>query len=214
MLSNRIRHNYVALKELSDFDAWAAVFAETLEYRSAKSFNYMIDRTLYRPREIIQFCTQSVESALKQRAYAPINYAVISEAEAAYSDERTRDLSSEYRFQYPEILKVFEVFRGLTYSFDRDFLDQICLELVAGDTPVGNASSWVCDMDTDRLIETLWRIGFLRAQAVGGVKARRRSGSSYLGPHQISNLSLANIRRFQVHPMFRAFLGMKEPKTT
>ena len=45
---------------------------------------------------------------------------------------------------------------------------------------------------------------------MGGVKAKRRSGSSYLGIHQISNLSLTNIERFHVHPMFRTFLGMKE----
>jgi len=40
----------------------------------------------------------------------------------------------------------------------------------------------------------------------------RRSGSSYLGPHQVGNLNLATLSRFQVHPMFRAYLGMKESK--
>ena len=57
-------------------------------------------------------------------------------------------------------------------------------------------------------------MGFLRALAVGGIKARRRSGSAYLGPHQVDVLNLAGIGRFQVHPMFRAHLGMKEPNTT
>jgi hypothetical protein len=58
----------------------------------------------------------------------------------------------------------------------------------------------------------LWRIGFLRAQAVGGVKALRRSGSSYLGPHQVATLNLRNISRFHVHPMFRSYLAMKEAR--
>lgn len=60
------------------------------------------------------------------------------------------------------------------------------------------------------MIDVLWQVGFLRAQAVGGLKARRRSGSTYLGPHQISNLNLRNLTRFHVHPMFRDYLGMKE----
>ena len=33
-----------------------------------RSFNYMIDRTLYRPREIIQFCTDALEEGRVRRA--------------------------------------------------------------------------------------------------------------------------------------------------
>ncbi len=40
----------------SDEERWNSIFQETLEYRQTKSFNYIVDRTLYRPREIIQFC--------------------------------------------------------------------------------------------------------------------------------------------------------------
>jgi hypothetical protein len=65
----------------------------------------------------------------------------------------------------------------------------------------------------DEFIKALWTIGFVRAQAVGGLKARRRRGSEYLGAHQIASLNLANIPRFHVHPMFRTYLGMKEAKT-
>ncbi|MBI5543362.1 MAG: hypothetical protein HY901_05705 [Deltaproteobacteria bacterium] len=56
-------------------------------------------------------------------------------------------------------------------------------------------------------------VGSIREQAVGRLKARRRRGSEYLGSHQIASLNLANISRFHVHPMFRAFLAMKEAKT-
>jgi len=52
----------------------------------------------------------------------------------------------------------------------------------------------------------------LRAQAIGGLKAKRRSGSTYLGPHQVSVLNLQNIAKFHVHPMFRTYLGLKESK--
>jgi len=96
---------------------------------------------------------------------------------------------------------------------DRDELEGICLQLAIGDARTSDgAEAWVIDSDPDDLIETLWRVGFLRAQAVGGMKARRRSGSSYLGPHQVGNLDLRALPRFQVHPMFRAYLGMKEAK--
>jgi hypothetical protein len=139
---------------------------------------------------------------------------MLSEAEVIYSDDRAKDIAAEYRFQYPGLSDVFEVFRGQSYLFSRDDLEMLCLSMAVGETQTGSASGWVTDADPEKLIETLWQVGFLRAQAVGGVKARRRSGSAYLGPHQVAKLNLRNISRFQVHPMFRASLGMKEPKAS
>ena len=214
LMANRIRYSVPELAEASNEECWTAVFSETLEYRKNRSFNYMIDRTLYRPREMIAFATQAVEVALDSSDGSfPVDYSVLSEAEIQYSEARARDIAAEFRFQYPGLLSVFEVFRGGTYTMERDTLEEICFGLAAGETPTSDdAAVWVVDEDPERLIETLWRVGFLRAQAVGGVKARRRSGSRYLGPHQVSNLNLKTLTRFQVHPMFRAFLGMKEAK--
>jgi hypothetical protein len=212
LVANRIRYSVPALKRRDDQEAWNSVFAETLDYRQTKSFNYMIDRTLYRPREIIQFCTQAVEQARERSGLPPVDYAVLSDAELTYSEDRAKDIAAEYRFQYPGLSHVFEVFRGRSYSLTRDELEELCFGMALGEVRTGTASSWVADTDPERLIETLWQVGFLRAQAVGGVKARRRSGSSYLGPHQVAYLNLRNITRFQVHPMFRAYLGLKEPK--
>ena len=73
-------------------------------------------------------------------------------------------------------------------------------QIVEGDVRTDEeAQDWVNGQDHELLIDILWKIGFLRAQAVGGVKAMRRSGSSYLGPHQVGNLNLAALSRFQVH---------------
>lgn len=49
LVAKRIRYSVPALRDADDRASWDAVFAETLEYRRTKSFNYMIDRTLYRP---------------------------------------------------------------------------------------------------------------------------------------------------------------------
>lgn len=209
--AKRIRHSLPELKDSDDTGCWNAVFAETLQYRKAKSFNYMIDRTLYRPRELIQFCTDALEDA-RAAHIAPIDYSVLSKAELVYSDARAKDISAEYRFQYPGLQSVFECFRGRSYSMERDALETICLSICTGELRTDKTASWVTEQDWDLLIEVLWRVGFLRAYAVGGLKARRRSGSSYVGPHQVATLNLRTVSRFQVHPMFRACLGMKEER--
>jgi hypothetical protein len=209
--ARRIRHSYTELQLATDEEAWNALFAETLAYRKAKSFNYLVDRTLYRPRELIQFCSDTVADAKTQGA-APIDYAIVSRVELDYSSARQKDISSEYRFQYPGLESVFEVFRGKVYLFDRGDLELLCLQVCTGELKTDSTAKWVLEQDHDYLIDVLWRIGFLRARAVGGLKARRRSGSSYVGPHQVSTLNLRAISYFQVHPMFRSALGMREPK--
>jgi hypothetical protein len=214
LMANRIRFSVPTLGSRSSEECWSAVFAEVLDYRRNRSFNYMVDRTLYRPREMIEFGSRSVEAAQDRGPDAfPIDYSTITEAENRYSEERAKDIAAEYRFQYPGLLSVFEVFRGLTYTMDRPELEDICLELALGETSADSeAEPWLLDANPETLIEILWGVGFLRAQAVGGIKARRRSGSQYLGPYQLANLSLHNLTRFQVHPMFRSYLGSKEPK--
>jgi len=154
-----------------------------------------------------------VLEAAQQNHVLPIDYDIISRAELSYSEDRTKDIAAEYRFQYPGLLSIFEVFRGRTYTFEREDLELLCLGVTTGEYRIDDAAgAWVVDQDHELLIDVLWHVGFLRAQAVGGVKALRRSGSRYLGPHQVSNINLRNIQRFHVHPMFRAYLGMKEAK--
>jgi hypothetical protein len=212
IVARRIQHTVRELSSTSDEEAWNSVFAETLDYRKAKSFNYMVDRTLYRPREIIQFCTDALEAA-RGNGDLPIHYATLTKAELPYSDSRTKDIAAEYRFQYPGLLSIFEVFRGRSYAFDRDALEFLCLEITTGDVAIDPQCQWAREQDYAYLLDVLWRVGFLRALAVGGLKAERRSGSSYVGSHQVSHLNIAAIQRFQVHPMFRAYLALKEPKT-
>lgn len=209
--AGRIRHSFPELEGLSDEDSWNAVFAETLSYRNAKSFNYLVDRTLYRPRELIQFCSDAVTEAAP-KGIVPIDYATLSRVELDYSSAREKDISAEYRFQYPGLESIFEVFRGRVYLFERTELELICLEICTGELRTDASAKWVLEQDHEYLIDVLWRVGFLRARAVGGLKARRRSGSSYVGPHQVLTLNLSTISHFQVHPMFRTALGMREPK--
>lgn len=209
--AKRIRHSFSELEGESDAACWNTVFAENLKYRKSKSFNYLVDRTLYRPRELIQFCTDAVEEAKPTNAI-PIDYAVVSRVELDYSAAREKDISSEYRFQYPGLESIFEVFRGRVYLIERIELEYLCLQICTGEIRTDNSAKWFLNQDSDLLIDILWRVGFLRAYAVGGLKAMRRSGSSYVGPHQVTSINLRTVGRFQVHPMFRAALGMKEPK--
>jgi hypothetical protein len=211
-MANRIRHSLPALAAYDDQDCWNCLFVAPPGQRRARSFDYMIERTLYRPREIIQFSTQVIECAQYGRAGPPWPYSTITEAESLYSADRVRDIAAEYRFQWPGLLSVIETFRGQPRVIDRDDLELLALGLITRDIPSAGTSAWLDGCSPEGLIEILWQVGLLLAEADPGSGAvlrdpGRPAGVPFLDPHQARRLNLAAARRFQVHPMFRAYLG-------
>ncbi|HXT89157.1 MAG TPA: hypothetical protein VN714_07855 [Trebonia sp.] len=166
----------------------------------------MIDRTLYRPREIIQFCVQALEHAHDSRTPVPLSPAAVREAEQPYSRERARDIAAEYRFQYPGLLSVIEAFRGRSNVITRDDLELTCLELITRETATRGTQGWLDDCTPETLIEILWSTGFLRAEIP---RTTTHPSMLFVGPHQGAAHSVTAARRFQIHPMFWAYLGTK-----
>lgn len=207
LIAKRIRHSMPALAQCDDQACWDALFPPGSGGRGWNSFNYMIDRTLYRPREIIQFCGEAVEHTRSQSGL-PVRRPAIAEAERIYSAERARDIAAEYRFQFPGLLSVLESFRGRPGVFDREDLEFLCLELITGETPAPSAGDWLENCTPTELIETLWDVGFLCAETARASVARQPTRGGYLGVHQARHLNLAASQRFQVHPMFWAYLGV------
>jgi hypothetical protein len=216
LIAKRIRHcaeegglSKQALAQAGDTACWNAVFATPPSHPVNSSFSYMVERTLHRPREIIQFCTETLETARERAASLPLPYAAIGWTERSYSAERAKDIAAEYRFQYGGLLGVFEAFRGREQTFSRGDLEFLCLELATGEIPATGASAWLTDRDPADVIEILWHIGFLTAQADGGTRPDPDDSRSFLGAHQVQHVNLAAVQRFGVHPMFRAHLATR-----
>lgn len=215
LIAKRIRYsaqeqgyNGDVLQRASDAACWSGVFATPPGRHWETSFRYMIDRTLYRPREIIQFCTEALDTARGRPTRLPLPYAAITRAEHGYSAERAKDIAAEYRYQYPGLLSVFDVFRGRSHTFARDDLEMLCLELATGDIPTRDTFSWLPHCDPDTLIEILWQVGFLTARPIGDAGPDRAGNGAFFGVHQVQHFNLAAVKHFQVHPMFCGYLGI------
>jgi len=211
LIAKRIQHSMPALAGFDDQTCWNSLFSAIPSSWGSQSFRYMIDRTLYRPREIIQFCTLAIECSRESQQGLPLKHAVIREAEQIYSAERTKDIAAEYRFQYPGLMNVVEAFRGRTQTLDREDLEFLCLELITGDIPSGGTGGWLDNCTPDALIEILWNTGFLRVETGRDADVRRTANVSYVGTHQLPHVNMAAARRFQIHPMFQAYLDTGKP---
>ncbi len=207
LIAKRIRHSAQdrgydgeMLKKVSDIGCWSAVFSGTA---GRQAFQYVMDRTLYRPREVIQFCTEALENARGRVSHLPLPNVALTKAERGYSEERAKDIAAEYRYQYPGPMNVFDVFRGRCPTFDRDELLMLVLELATGGIPTRDTGSWLPEREPEDLVEILWQVGFLTAQPIGD--------TAFVGAHQAQHLNLDAVQHFEVHPLFRAYLGMQEP---
>lgn len=207
----RIANSIPELHGKSSLEIWTSIFSEQLDYRNKKSHNYMLERTQLRPREFLQFCKNCLEKAIESggSAFSLINYSIISAAEIEYSEMKTKDVASEYRHQYPELLTIFEVFRGKRYNIENDDLDLILLQIILGELNI-KRSEWITNIDHNELKKILWQIGFIKPYVIGGLKSGRKSGSAYLGFYELQFLNFSTITRYQIHPAFWSYLNLKE----
>lgn len=210
LIARRIRYSLPKLADALDERCWSTLFVAGSGRGQDESFRYIVDRTLHRPREMILFCAQCLHTASERGTPLPIGMDTITHAEFEYSRGRTHDVAAEQRFQYPDVLSVLEAFRGQIHTFQRDRLEYLMLEIIAGEVTVGSrARAWLTNFDEDALIEVLWRIGFLTAEVAAS--AERRDGATpFVGHHQVPQLDVCNLRRFAIHPMFRAYLASRE----
>lgn len=206
MIAQRIRRSVPKTSDLSDEQAWSRVF----DYRmqdGTRSIDYMIDRTLSRPRELIQYCAESVQHARRIGHVGLLADAAIREVESAYSHERLQDIAAEYRFPYRGLESVFEAFRGTGPVLPREELEFLALQIVVGEVAVRvEAKEWISEQDEQALVYVLWHVGFLQAES----PTRGEDVPAFTGRHENPYILLANVRRFRVHPGFHAYLGMRD----
>lgn len=92
------------------------------------SFDYILQRTLRRPRDVIQF----VNIAMHAAAGKPrISWNDIKQAENTYSTKRLKSLFEEWSDLYPSLAKTIEVLRGAPHQFSRNYLKGEVLQKIS-----------------------------------------------------------------------------------
>lgn len=203
LITKRISYSLPQTKEKDDIEKWNTVFTDVIQGES--TFNYIINRTLNRPRELIQFCIDSKERAVEIRA-DKIDINAIITSEVKYSDKRTKDIAMEYKFQYPKILNVFEMFRGKHSIMSRDDLEHLILTAFDKSNGIRDCSTWLTNQTEEFLITVLWQIGFLKIETTCYINGELKKG--YYGINEINQSNIGNIDSFMIHPMFRMYLGI------
>ena len=194
---NREQHGLHRLDE-----PFYTVFPTTVG--TSNTDNWLYERTLGRPRELIQlsrYYTEAVESDQP-------NDEALKQSELSYSEWKLDDLCSEYSNQYPGLGNIFVYWKTkffrCKYHLKRQEVDEILLKVL---TEVDLNSPWFNEIsdatDVPKLLQILYEIGFIGDFVLGG-DGGSKTMYSYLGQHE------PRFDEIQIHPCFRKAVGTVE----
>jgi hypothetical protein len=191
---------------------------------SETSFDYMLDRTLFRPRDVISFMNECIDQAADASS---VSQKSIRNGEQEYSNKRLRSLADEWRGTYGDLENAIGCLRQLPVRFglpdiSDDVLENLCIIIVAGDQIdlTGGVFAEACNAVVNNggsysrlrrsLVETLY--------AIGAIGVKMRKGSPYQWSYRNDPLlaydNLTEDSGFATHPMlFRALNKRADPST-
>lgn len=193
-------------------------FSDVFPYKVQEEapFNYLIDRTLLRPRDIIQFINYCLESSEGQ---TKVSARTIREAEAIYSRKRHAALLQEWEIVNPLTDVYFNMLDGKKSKFKitdltKDDADNFTISLLeqAGNfsfDPVFTAAKDYLNVKISRrsfqrsCIQELYKIGVL------GIKnSNNPCAWSYLDGPLLSSNEIRDESAIFIHPMLWRHLGV------
>jgi len=151
------------LEDRTAEEAWYDVFCK--QVGEEDTIAYILDRTLLRPRDVLQFCNRCLEEAQNQK-HDYVQEDDVLRAEESYSEDKTFDLYREYNISHPDLIELLWLFRELPEEIEELKIAEIIERAQSNPESLKDASKWVKDSSTKQLIEFLYDIGFI------GVKSK------------------------------------------
>ncbi len=171
---------------------WNSIF----EFRvlNEPSFEYIVKRTMRRPRELIQFCNNA-RAVAQDKRHEQIYKEDILDAEKQYSLWKLKDLVSEFLVQYPHLEDVLGMFEGFKAAFK---LEELNSRLQSNKEKLTRKYPALQSVSNDRIIQDLFTIGFL------GTRKSNKDIFMYDEPKTI----LAQQEILLIHPAFHSAMGI------
>lgn len=171
---------------------------------TANADNWMIERTLSRPRELIQlsrYYTEAIDSDWPDDS-------ALKSSEQDYSSWKLEDLCTEYSNQYPNLIDVFTYWKSkffrTKYHLKKNEFEEILFQ-IANDVEINQEwfNEIVKTANLDIFIGILYEIGFIGDFVLGG-DGGSKTFYSYADRHS------PRFEEIQIHPCFRRAISTVE----
>jgi hypothetical protein len=138
--------------------ALASLFPGVIPASGVSLFDYILSRTSYRPREVIQFCNLVLKLAI-QLDLPQVSAEAVLRAEEEFSVWKQEYIVSENLFIYPRLDVLLERFRGKLRRLTLNHLDSLLTEILLESDSDEGAPGWLRGgMEPTKLLELLYRL--------------------------------------------------------
>jgi len=146
-------------------EVWYSIFCS--QVGEENTISYIINHTLLRPRDVLQFCNRCLEEAQNQR-HDYVQEDDVLHAEGTYSEDKILDLCREYHISHPDLIGLLWLFKELPREIEELKIGEIIEGAPNNPESLKEASGWVNNHSTSQLIEFLYDIGFIGVKSKDG----------------------------------------------
>jgi len=186
------------------------------EINSHKADSYILDRTMLRPREIIQFINLCIKRA---KGNPNITEEMIVDAEGEYSRLRLRSIADEWNADYPNLILAATILKNrkkeISISdFERIECEEFCLDVTADgfekedilSNSIRNVAEGIIGYNNfiRTSVEVFFRVGVI------GVKLNNYDNYlwSTTGRKIVSGAEFSDVTNIFIHPQFWRVFGI------
>jgi len=169
--------------------------------------DYIIEHTLHRPREVIQFCNESLDKLKNSRflnlsSLNRISFEIINLVEMDFYQARIGELCEEYKYQYPNMRDFLNLFEDALeeYSYN-DFIYYLLSKVLIYDKT--NHEKWAehYKENIEELAKDLYEMGFIKILGLPFTK--------YYAYYEVSFNSFKSLENIRIHKLFYTALKPK-----
>ena len=182
-----------------------------------KTIDYFIDKTLRRPREVIEFFNECIKQSEGKTSITISNLRI---AEGEYSKNRFRSLDDEWHSEYPSLLKFAFILRKKPKSFKISDLkgkevEEFCLDFTINNLskkcPLAQEARKVAEVNESYENFLLFLFHVFYKTGIVGLKldTYEKTAWCYEGPETIGAKIINKDAIVSIHPMFFRVLGIK-----
>jgi hypothetical protein len=179
------------------------------------TLDYMIERTLRRPRELIEFFNQCIIEAEDK---PQINKKMLKSAEFTYSKNRLRSLQDEWGADFPNLIDFSVILKEMPFRFRFEdinikLLEEFCLNFSSSHVPGVDELSRKAREVAEGKLESIEFLRYLlyifyRTGIIGlKTETYEKFQWQYNGPPIIPSSTISNKSHISIHPMFWRIFG-------
>lgn len=207
LIQSRYTHQKVQLHDLLP-----------LKIESQESIDYILERTMMQPRDVIHFINKCIQQAIDKKS---ITATLLKSAEGEYSRDRLRYLADEWAADYPDLIEFVKFLRGhptkfalkelkpkecedfcLNYTIENPSEPCVLLSNWAREVAYGNCRS---DDFLKRICQVFYKTGIVGLK----IEAQETYIWSTTRQKSVSLPEISDETKIIIHPAFWRVLGVK-----